>query len=92
MRHIADPDDPDLEVDIAPGSSLRGPDLHLELLEWESPNILDDVKRVWRGAAEEWLTAPTPLLRGKTPQELIGTKEEPAVRYLLRSVRGALMP
>jgi hypothetical protein len=88
LDHIADPDDPDVHLEMSPGIHPDAP-IHrpLKLLPWESPNVIDDVHLLWGDTADAWLDCPNPHFEGRKPRELVGTRDELFLRELLRGVR-----
>ena len=70
----------------------KAPGLHpalaarpFELIEGESPDILEDI-RATIPDAEVWLDTPNTRLWGQKPRDLIGTPDERQLRYLLRGL------
>jgi hypothetical protein len=76
-------------VKKAPGIAPRTARKAFALLEDESPDIIDDVRKVFPDA-EAWLNAPNDALGGAKPRNLIGTDREPEVRYLLRGIEDGI--
>lgn len=70
---------------IAPNTAFKP----FQLLEDESPNVIDDVKKVFP-TPDAWLNAPNDALGGDKPFDLIGTVREPEVRYLLRGIANGI--
>jgi Protein of unknown function (DUF2384) len=66
--------------------SIRKP---FVLLEDESPNIIDDVRKVIPNS-EAWLDSPNCWFGGEKPRDLIGTEMEWEVRDLLRGIRDGI--
>lgn len=56
------------------------------LFNGESPDVKEDAKKVIPNC-EVWFSTPNLLLGFRTPAELIGTKEEPRVRDLIRALK-----
>jgi hypothetical protein len=54
------------------------------LLPDEDPNLRAEILNI---VGEEWLYAKNIHLQGRTPAELIGTRDEFQVRLLLRSIK-----
>jgi hypothetical protein len=76
-------------VKKAPGVSPNAERKPFELLEGESRNILDDIRKVIP-QPEAWLDAPNELLGGDKPRNLIDTEREREVRYLLRGIEDGI--
>jgi hypothetical protein len=87
MKAVADPQDPNLVVAVAPGIHPAAAGRRLALLKEESPDILDDVRKYWGDAADDWLDSPNAWFDGRKPRELVGTEDEEAVRNLIRAIR-----
>jgi hypothetical protein len=77
-----------VRIEIAPGFHPQA-EIHqaLELLDWESPNVLDDVWLLWGDRADAWLDSVNLRLGGRKPRELVGSPDERWLRYLLRAMR-----
>ena len=88
-KHVPDPDDPNVEIDVAPGIHPLVAARRFELLNDESPNIIEDVEKL-HGNADQWLDSPNRWFHGRTPRELLGTEEEIYVRYVLRAIRNGV--
>jgi hypothetical protein len=86
MTQAEEAGESDPYVKRAPGVALGTAHKPFVLLEDESPNILDDVRKDLP-APEAWLEAPNAALGGEKPRDLIGTDREPEVRYLLRGIK-----
>jgi Protein of unknown function (DUF2384) len=76
-------------VKKAPGVSLETGRKPFAILEDESPNIIDDVRKVLSDP-EAWLDAPNDSLGGEKPRDLINTEREREVRYLLRGIEDGI--
>jgi|GEM_PF-1023337 len=76
-------------VKKSPGVAEKPSRKPFVLLRDESPNILDDIKKVFPDSSE-WLDMPNELLGGQTPRELIGTERERELRYLLRGIEDGI--
>ena len=87
MRQVPDPRDPHLVVDVAPGIHPAAAARRFVPLKDESRDVLDDVRKYWGSAADEWLDSPNGWFDGRKPRELIGTADEEAVRNLIRAIR-----
>jgi Protein of unknown function (DUF2384) len=87
MKQVADPADPGLVVEVAPGLHPLAATRRFELLDDESPNVLDDVKKYWGDAAEQWLDSSNAWFDGRKPRDLIGTEDEEGIRYLIRAIK-----
>ena len=87
MKRVPDPQDPHLVVDVAPGIHPLAAARRFVRLKDESPDILEDVRKYWGGAADERLDSPNAWFDGHKPRELIGTADEEAVRNLIRAIR-----
>ena len=72
-------------VKKAPGVSAKASLKPLELLEDESRDILDDIRKIIPDP-ETWLASPNDFLGGERPRDLIKTEREQEVRYLLRGI------
>jgi hypothetical protein len=81
--------EPDPYVKKVPGVSPEVSHKPFVILEDESSNILDDVRKVVPDA-EVWLDSPNSSLGGERPRDLIGTEMEREVRYLLRGIRDGI--
>jgi hypothetical protein len=89
MRQAIASGEPDPYVKKAPGGLPEAARKPFALLEDESPNILDDISKVFPDP-EAWLDAPNSSLGGEKPRDLIGTEREPEVRYLLRGIQDGI--
>jgi hypothetical protein len=88
MEYIVNPADPDVKLNLAPGFHPDAPIYRrLRLLDWESPNVVDDVRLLWGESADAWLDCPNPRFEGRKPRDLVGTEDEDLLRGLLRGVR-----
>lgn len=87
MKRLRDPRDPNLVVDVAPGIHPVVAARRFVLLKEESPDVLDDVRKYWGDAADQWLDSPNAWFDGRRPSELIGTPDEEAIRNLIRAIR-----
>jgi hypothetical protein len=87
MKQVANPTDPGLVVEVAPGLHPLAASRRFELLDDESPNVLEDVRKYWGAAAEQWLDSPNAWFDGRKPRELIGTEDEAGIRYLIRAIK-----
>src|SRR5205085_5607469 len=76
-------------VKKAPGVSLAASRRPFAILEDESPNIIDDVRKVFPDP-EAWLDAPNDSLGGEKPRDLISTEREREVRYLIRGIEDGI--
>lgn len=76
-------------VKKAPGVSPKVASKPFAIREDESPNIIDDVRKVFPDA-DAWLNAPNDLLGGEKPCDLIRTEREREVRYLLRGLEDGI--
>jgi len=76
-------------VKKAPGVSPKAARKPFAILEVESPNILDDVRKVFPDS-KAWLDAPNDSLGGEKPRDLIGTEREWEVRQLLRGIEDGI--
>jgi hypothetical protein len=88
LDRMPDPDDPNQQLDAAPGfhpdAEIHRP---LKLLSWESPDVTDDVRLLWGDSADAWLDTPNVHFGGRRPRDLVGTDDEVFLRELLRAVR-----
>ncbi len=76
-------------VKKAAGVSLQAGRKPVAILADESPNIIDDVRKVFPDA-EAWLDAPNDALGGEKPRDLICTEREREVRFLLRGIEDGI--
>lgn len=76
-------------VKKAPGVSLEPDRQPFAIVEGESADILDDVRKVFPDPGA-WLDAPNDSLGGKKPRDLIHTEREREVRYLLRGIEDGI--
>lgn len=76
-------------VKKAPGVSPKAARKPFAILDDESPDILDDVRKVIPHH-KTWLDAPNDSLGGEKPRDLIGTEREREVRYLLRGIEDGI--
>jgi HEAT repeat protein len=76
-------------VKKVPGVSLEAAHKPFAILEDESSNILDDVRKVFPDP-DAWLDAPNSFLGGERPRDLISTEREREVRYLLRGIKDGI--
>ncbi len=81
--------EPDPYVKKAPGALRKTARKSFALLEDESSNILDDIRKVFPDP-DAWLDAPNDLLGGEKPRDLISTEREQEVRYLLRGIEDGI--
>jgi Protein of unknown function (DUF2384) len=81
--------EPDPYVKKAPGASPKAGRKPFAILEEESPNIIDDVRKVFPNP-DAWLDAPNDSLGGAKPRDLISTQRESEVRYLLRAIEDGI--
>lgn len=72
-------------VKKAPGIALEAGRKPFALLDGESPNIIDDIRKLFPDP-QAWLDAPNDSLGGAKPRDLISTDREREVRYLLRGL------
>jgi hypothetical protein len=80
--------EPDPYVKKAPGVSPAARKT-VAVLEDESLNIIDDVKKVFRDP-DTWLDSPNNSLGGEKPRDLISTEREREVRDLLRRIQDGI--
>ncbi len=73
-------------VEKTPGLSPAAARRRFTREKWESPNVIDDVRKMVPGA-EDWLDTPNTLFAGERPRDLIGTDREELLRDALRSIR-----
>jgi hypothetical protein len=81
--------EPDPYVKKAPGVSLGANRKPFALLEGESPDVMDEVRKVLPDP-EAWLDSPNDSLGGEKPRDLIRTEREREVRYLLRGIEDGI--
>src|SRR5262249_54019712 len=86
MAFVAQAGQPDLRVERARGLHPAVAEHPFVLLEDESPDVLDDVRKTIPDP-EEWLDTPNTRLWCRKPRELIGTPQEKYLRYILRGIR-----
>lgn len=79
--------DPNIMVDVAPGARREE---QLQLLDWESPDVVSDVKLLWGSTADAFLDAPNPRFDWRRPRDLVGTNDERLLRWLLRAVKDGI--
>jgi hypothetical protein len=60
----------------------------MSLLPDEDPNLRGEILR---SIGEEWLNAKNVWLEGRSPNDLIGTRDEFQVRDLFRSIKAAAL-
>ncbi len=89
MAQALEAGESDPYVKKAPGVSPQTTRKPFAILEDESPNIIDDIRKVFP-APEAWLDAPNAALGGEKPGDLIGTDREWEVRYLLRGIEDGI--
>jgi hypothetical protein len=77
---MAEPD-----IERAPGLNPAVAERAFELIEGESPDVLEDVRRTIPDP-DEWLDTPNLRLRCQKPRDLVGTPQEPQLRFLLRGI------
>lgn len=61
-----------------------------DLFDDETSNLGDEVKKVI-GNPDDWLDAPNDRFEGRSPRDLIGTKEEQRLRDLIRAVKHGMV-
>ena len=89
LRLTADLGEWEPEIDKAPGIHPTAAARPFTLIDDESPNILEDVRRIIPDA-DEWLDTPNTHLWFEKPRDLIGTDRERQMRYLLRGIRNGI--
>jgi hypothetical protein len=81
--------EPDPYVKKMPGTSPKASRKQFAILEDESPNIIDDVRKAFPDP-DAWLESPNDSLGGEKPRDLISTEREAEVRYLLRAIEDGI--
>jgi hypothetical protein len=89
MKKAMESGESDPYVKKAPGVSPENARKPFAILEDESPNIIDDVSKVFPDP-DTWLDAPNSSLGGEKPRDLIRTGKEQEVRYLLRGIKDGI--
>jgi len=89
LRQAAAADDPEPEIAKAPGIQPAVAARPFTLLEGESDNVIEDVKKIIPDS-DEWLDTPNTSLWLEKPRDLIGTERERQLRYLLRGIRNGI--
>jgi hypothetical protein len=69
----------------APGIDPALANKQFELMEGESPDIMQDIRATIPNP-EQWLDAPNPHFGLQKPREMIGTDQEPLIRNMLRRI------
>jgi hypothetical protein len=89
MRQALTAGEHDPYVKKIPGVSPASRRMPFAILEDESPNIIDDIRKVFPDS-EAWLNTPNNSLGGEKPRDLISTDREREVRYLLRGIEDGI--
>jgi hypothetical protein len=89
MQAVGDPVPADLVIEKAPGVHRAVAERKFQLLDDESPDILEEVRSTIPDA-DRWLSTPNTRLWFEKPRDVIGTPREVYVRYLLRGIRNGI--
>ena len=87
MKLVTDQDD--VVVEKAPGLHPTIATRPFTLLEDETANIIDDVRKSIPDP-DNWLDTPNTRLWCQKPRELVGTPEEKYLRYLIRGIKSGI--
>lgn len=83
-------DDPDVVVDVAPGLTPEALARRSQILPDESPDVVEDVRKMFGSDADRWLDTPHLYLAMQSPRSLAGTDQEYLLRWLLRQMRSGI--
>lgn len=89
LRQATDAGEAEPEIERASGIHPTAASRPFTLLEDESTNVIEDVRRIIPDA-EDWLDTPNTHLWFEKPRDLIGTSREQQLRYLLRGIRNGI--